>query len=348
MFVQKFTGAASIGVHFDNAHYWTEQLYGRICARNCTAGVVFDVTGAVTSTNSFARGDLQIYIDQQTASNNGVVFQNGACLYDGALAIRGNFNGSGSALTSAVLTVTGTVPAGHPAAASSAVIFANRLDIGVECGSGAHAPQTLKFGSGSNLIYGCYGVMDFQPAGTSAFAAATSPANVTTFSGVITGDAVLVSSSTAAFTAASIPAFPTTITGVSTVQALLAGPTITPVAGEIWEWDVWGALTTTADTQVVSMAAYFGGTQMLSIGPVNPDSGATITGAAVRFKGTVLFTDATHQTAVGQMDLNYVPVNVSEQAAGAVSVPGNLNLNYTPSATGVSLTVVGGYWRRIA
>lgn len=40
--VRNFQQGASIGVHFDNQYYWTEQMFGRIYASSCTRHVVFD------------------------------------------------------------------------------------------------------------------------------------------------------------------------------------------------------------------------------------------------------------------------------------------------------------------
>ena len=64
--VQNFSGTGSIGVHLDNNYYWTEQLFGRIYAQYCTSHVVFDWTSSAstTSSGSFERCDLDIYIDQ--------------------------------------------------------------------------------------------------------------------------------------------------------------------------------------------------------------------------------------------------------------------------------------------
>jgi hypothetical protein len=189
--VQNFTGfAGSTGVHFDNTVYWTEQCYGRIYAQNCISHVVFDCSGANTSSGSYARADLQIYIDQSTATNDGVVLQNGAIIYDGALSIRGNFNGSASSLTSAVLRITGTVPAGHVGAGNYAQINACRVEIDVEAATGfAHTPATIVFGASGNRIIYCYGSMDFSAAGT--FTASSGTSNVYTFNGAILGDANL-------------------------------------------------------------------------------------------------------------------------------------------------------------
>ena len=145
-----------------------------------------------------------------------------------------------------------------------------------------------------------------------------------------------------------VPGFPATYTGGTVAQTILAGPTITPAAGDLWEWHLWGELTTTVDTQVVTFAALIGGNGLVNIANLNPNSGATITSAAIRFKGTVLFPDASHSTAAGQLDLNYYPANVSQQGSGSISAPGQLKLNWTPSDAAVSLKVNGGYWRRIA
>ena len=103
--VQNFTVTGSIGAHFDNEYYWTEQLHGDVFAVNCASHVVFD-TGN-TGTNSFARAHLTLWIDQSNANINGVVLQNGAVIYDGAIGIFGNFTSSSTPLTGtpAVLTL---------------------------------------------------------------------------------------------------------------------------------------------------------------------------------------------------------------------------------------------------
>jgi Pectate lyase superfamily protein len=116
MTVQNFSGAGSIGVHLDNTYYWTEQLRGRIHAQHCASHVVFDCSGNLaTSSGSFERCDLDIYIDQKNTSFDGVVFRNGAMTGNGSLRIRGNFGPAASALSSAVLRLTGSTPAGRNA-----------------------------------------------------------------------------------------------------------------------------------------------------------------------------------------------------------------------------------------
>lgn len=191
-YVQNFTGTGSIGVHFDNANLWTEQILARIYASNCTQHVVFDVSGALTSTQSYGRADVQVYVNQSNAAYDGLVVQNGAEIYDGAIALRGNFIGSSSALTSCALRITGTVPAGHPGAGNPARVTDCRLDFGLECGSGAHTPTTIIRGSNSNGIFQCYGIMDFGGQSSAAnFTAAATIGIIFPFNGAVFGDAVL-------------------------------------------------------------------------------------------------------------------------------------------------------------
>jgi hypothetical protein len=188
--VQNFKGAGSIGVHFDNNYYWTEQLFGRIYAQNCASHVVFDWTSgtATTSSGSFERCDLDLYINQQNAAFDGVVFRNGAFVTNGSLKIRGNFGAS--AVTSAALRLTGSQTANTYTCDSG--ITASMLDIGVECATkaGDHVPQTIVFGGSSNTISDCYGALNFGAAGIT-FAASNNSNNITSFMGRSSGDNTL-------------------------------------------------------------------------------------------------------------------------------------------------------------
>jgi hypothetical protein len=186
-----FTGSGSIGVHLDNAYFWTEQLHGRIYVQNCASHVVFDCSGSLTtSSGSFERCDLDIYLDQEDAFFDGVVFRNGAFTGNGSLRIRGNFASNTAAVTSAVLRLTGSTPSGREYPSSSG-IQNGLIDIGVECGSAAYTPQTIVFGSSANTIYGCYGAMNFGIAGDDHFSASNNAGNVGNFQGPITGDSSL-------------------------------------------------------------------------------------------------------------------------------------------------------------
>ncbi|HEY1918553.1 MAG TPA: glycosyl hydrolase family 28-related protein [Streptosporangiaceae bacterium] len=188
--VQNFSAAGSIGVHLDNNYYWTEQLFGRIYAQYCNSHVVFDWTSATASTSSgsFERCELDVYINQDSADFDGVVLQNGAYISNGSLRLRGNFGSSSSTVTSAALRLTGQQDVNGYNCVSG--ITAGLLDIGVECGAGAHTPQTIAFGSAANSIYDCYGALNFGAAGNT-FAPSNNDGNIGSFQGMVSGDSTL-------------------------------------------------------------------------------------------------------------------------------------------------------------
>lgn len=186
--VQNFYGAGSIGVHLDNYYYWTEQLFGRIYAQNCTSHVVFDWTSTASTTcsGSFERCDLDIYIDQVNPAFDGVVFQNGAFVTNGSLKIRGNFGSTTSAaVSSAALRLTGSGSANGYSGSSG--IFYSTIDIGVESGTDKYTPQTIAFGASGNSISSCSGTLNFGAAGNS-FAESNNVDNVFNFMGSTSGD----------------------------------------------------------------------------------------------------------------------------------------------------------------
>jgi hypothetical protein len=195
--VQNFNQAGSIGVHLDSSYHWTEQLFGRIYASGCTSHVVFDWTTSTSSTSSgsFERCDLDIYINQDKAEYDGVVLQNGAFVTNGSLKIRGNFGYADSSVSSAALRLTGSQSTSSYSNASA--IMDSLLDIGVECAtptagsfSASYTPRTIVFGSGANSISGCYGALNFGAAGDT-FAESNNDGNITYFLGQATGDSTL-------------------------------------------------------------------------------------------------------------------------------------------------------------
>lgn len=183
-------GTTSKGVWMDNNYFWTEMLQADIRATNCSAHVVFDVHAtAGTVTGSYDRGTIAIYVDQQGAANDGVVWQNGALMVDGKLTVRGNFNSSGSSLTSAAIKMIGQTPAGT-ALMSYSNISTSLFDVACECNSGSFTPQTIVFTNSFNQISNCYGQVDFGGAGNT-FASSNNPNSFVTFYGPVTGDAAL-------------------------------------------------------------------------------------------------------------------------------------------------------------
>lgn len=191
--VQNFSGTGSILVHFDNQYCWTEETHGYLWLTNGTSHIVFDVSGATTSTNSFGYSDLTVEILAKV-NQDGIVLQNGALLYNSKLRVKANFQGYSSAQTNAVLRITGTVPTGHPNAGGYSAIHSCGLDVMAECSStiGTNAPQTIAFGTlGSNTLLGCTGILDFAQ-GLLAFATTnftpTGAAGTFSFMGTVRGD----------------------------------------------------------------------------------------------------------------------------------------------------------------
>jgi hypothetical protein len=191
--VQNFTGTGSIGVHLDNQNSWTEECFGYLWVSNNTQNVVFDVSGATTAGASFGYSDFSMEILAK-ANQDGVVLANGALIYNSRLSVKGNFQGTSAANTSAVLRLTGTVPAGHPNAGNGSKLLKSRLDILAECasGTGSNVPQTIAFGTlGTNTLIGCTGILDFSM-GNLAFATtnwtALGAAGSFMFTGLIAGD----------------------------------------------------------------------------------------------------------------------------------------------------------------
>jgi hypothetical protein len=264
--VQNFYGTGSIGVHLDNNYYWTEQLFGRIYAQNCTSHVVFDwtTTTSSTSSGSFERCDLDIYLDQVNAKFDGVVFQNGAFVTNGSLKIRGNFGSSSSPVTSAALRLTGNASANGYDSYSGLVD--GMLDIGVECGSGSYTPQTIVFGASENSISGCYGALNFGAAGNT-FTESNNDGNVFSFLGSATGDSTLPGQ-----WATYSSGFPAGITGHVAFRVL-------PTGNEVmvsWAFDIAAGTTMKTAEAIVTVNSQFAYTDNKVI-PGN-NMGADLTG----------------------------------------------------------------------
>jgi hypothetical protein len=170
--VQNFSGAGSAGVLFDNQIWFTEETHGYLWLSNCATHLAFNVGGALTSSNSFGYSELDVQILAKQ-NQDGIALQNGALFYNSpGFKIRGNFQGTPGANTSAVLRITGQIPAGHPDAGGFSAIHSADFDLVAECNSatGPNAPQTIAYGDPSgNQILGCTGVMDFAQ-GTLPFA----------------------------------------------------------------------------------------------------------------------------------------------------------------------------------
>ena len=247
--VQNFYGTGCIGVHFDNNYYWTEQLFGRIYAQNCTSHVVFDWTGSTstTSSGSFERCDLDIYLDQINPQFDGVVFQNGAFVTNGSLKIRGNFGSSSSSVSSAALRLTGYQSANDYKGFSG--IANSMLDFGLECGSGTYTPQTIVFGASGNTISGCMGALNFGAAGNT-FTPSNNVNNVNIFNfmGQTSGDTTLPGG-----WAVYSNGFPSGVTGHVAFRFMLTGNEVMVS----WAFDIASGTTLDANATIATVASAF-------------------------------------------------------------------------------------------
>ena len=178
----------SIGVWFDNQHYWTEQIHGRVEAQSCGTAVQFDNSANLTgqATNSFERMILDVFLSSNGVGD-GVTFANGALTIDHRLGIYGNM--SSGAAQYAALRLTGSSATG-----GSRIDQGGVLNMGVELGDTTRiAPYTIFFAAGGNRIYQNRGVLDFS--GHLAFTPANTAAQFT-FAGTVLGDPVLAAVAT--------------------------------------------------------------------------------------------------------------------------------------------------------
>lgn len=181
--------AGSIGVHFNNNYYWTEQLRGRIYAQSCLTHVQFDNSANTSGSavGSFERMLLDIFLDQNGVGD-GVTFANGAFMSNGSLGIYGNFNGS-STTQYAALRLTGQSPVGESVITNSSIGYGElRIACELDGGTTTFPTQTINFGSSSNGIYKCSGYIDFSQAG--AFTPSNNGGEFL-FSGPVYGDTTL-------------------------------------------------------------------------------------------------------------------------------------------------------------
>lgn len=297
--VQNFTYTGSMGVHFDNQYYWTEQALVNLWVSNCVTHVVFDVASgaATTATGSYDRCLLDIIVNQSTDTYNGVVFQNGTYINDGKLAIRGNFVTNTTAPSSAVLTLTGEATGSRTDTGTYSSLLGCQLDIGVECDivTGTKGAHTLSYGSVNNFIYGCYGTMDFAAAGSNF----QTSENVTTgtnftYSGPIDGDNTLAGNYVGNLTTSYITVYgaggnPIFIAGDSSGNLTIADNSGAPaypafLSGAVFTGAISPSVTALTDGSAVSVNAALGNVFTWSLGgashtlgvPSNPVNGQQI------------------------------------------------------------------------
>jgi hypothetical protein len=193
--------SGNVGLWLDNAHAWTENIYGRVILRNNSNNVMCSVQadGGTSIGPSFEYNDFTFKV-YAWPNQNGIVLREGAWLEHGSWKMRANFANSNAVQSNASLVICGVVPAGNIKAAQYSQIVDTHLEWQAETnslasGSGTNYPQTVAFGDvNNNYIRGCEGVLSWElPANWVAtnWSQATSSKYSFQFTGVIHGDANL-------------------------------------------------------------------------------------------------------------------------------------------------------------
>lgn len=145
---------------------------------------------------------------------------------------------------------------------------------------------------------------------------------------------------------------PLTITGTTAKTLALAGPTIPAnglTAGQTYRVVAWGTVSTTVDTQTITLEIDYGVTDVFTFGAQPPNSGATVTGAAWRFEADLIVDSPTSISASGWDGLNFFFSSLNQSVAAVTSTTAKaFTFQITPSDVAVSVTVNGAYFQRIA
>lgn len=189
--VTNFSATGQRGLVLENSVSWTEEGSYKALIYNCLAPATLLVSAGHVS---FGYNDIDLQVINVTNQQAGVSLLNGALAYHGNLRIRGNFTAGASATTASVLNMSGVNASGGPANGAVCSMIRQRLEIMVECASGANAPKTINLDTVNFAnIDGCYGILDFG----------VSPPNFTTsspqlgqfgFNGIVAGDTSLAPS----------------------------------------------------------------------------------------------------------------------------------------------------------
>lgn len=148
---------------------------------------------------------------------------------------------------------------------------------------------------------------------------------------------------------------PVTVTGTTALTQLADGIVIPAggnVAGSVFEYEAFGVLTTTVNTQTVNFGVYLGGiggTLLVASGAQNPNSSGAATNQAWWLRAGIVFLTATTVAIYLYDHMSFL--SFSEAAASPVTV-GNttsqeLVIGVTNSAAAVSVTVYNATCRRV-
>lgn len=154
-----------------------------------------------------------------------------------------------------------------------------------------------------------------------------------------------------------VPPAATTVTGTTSLSKLMDGlapPVSTLTPGAAFTVEAWGVVTTTVDTQTVTITLYLGGTggtALLSFPNSNPNPSATVTGVAWGLSARFVVYAPGLASASGLLSMNFFPVAFNQNNAVNISaLTGNpeIVIGATPSATALSITSNTGLVARVS
>lgn len=150
-----------------------------------------------------------------------------------------------------------------------------------------------------------------------------------------------------------VAAGPVTVTG-TTAKTILSNGIAVPAAGlaasQAYHLRAWGSVTTTASTQTIQLELDLGSTQVFTWGAQQPNSGATVTGAAWMAEISVDVLSPGAVTAAGWdgLDFFFSSLNQSGPTVITGTAARTFGFYVTPSDNAVSVTMNGFLFRRTA
>jgi hypothetical protein len=145
-------------------------------------------------------------------------------------------------------------------------------------------------------------------------------------------------------------AAPATFTGVTTAETLMSLPLPAGelAAGQHYVISCSGVMTTTADTQTITLNVNVGATAVLTLSSLNPDSTGDLTNGPWSFDADIWITAGPKGGAAGKFYVNFFLNGANQGSPTAVSAASSsIALTVTPSANAVSITIEQGDIRRV-
>lgn len=151
----------SIGWYINNQYYFTEKWRFSSChARGSANNVVMDSTvGANDVSHGYNYFDFHFHT---VAGQYGLIVKSGVNVYHSQVFLRGN-NDASTSQTSAVISLIGSDGSGD-----YSQIVQSHINWAFETNNGSDGPVPINFGSDSNQILNCYGMISISGAYQSA------------------------------------------------------------------------------------------------------------------------------------------------------------------------------------